>query len=174
MAYFDLLYMRSYKTAGPSKEQKYYQKGKPVEITDEADIAFLQGQPEIFIQVDDQGNRVMPEAKTTENRTYKRFREQNLLFEDAEDLLNKVHEQAKTAPPRNVNHLLEAVNADAIIPAEVKDVTKEGTIVSDDLPKGPTGSAKKTKVAANACPKFSRKFKSSEELEQHLADHDGE
>jgi hypothetical protein len=73
--------------------------------------------------------------------------------------------------------LLEAANADAIIPATVKDITSAenlGTIVSDDLPKRPTGSAKKQKVAANACPKCNRKFKSNEELEQHLADHEKE
>jgi hypothetical protein len=85
MAYFDLLYMRSYKTAGPSREQLYFVKGQPVQVSD-VDINYYKAQPEIFIQVDEKGERVVQEVVVTENRTYKRFREQNILPEDAEEL----------------------------------------------------------------------------------------
>jgi hypothetical protein len=175
MAYFDLLHMRSYKTSGKTGQIFYFRQGTPVQIDDSGDIEKFRAQPEIFKEVDLDGNLVVPVVKPSEERTYKRFRAQNIFIEDAEDLLNKVHQEAvKNPPKRDINALLQAANEDAIIPATVKDVTKEGTIMSDDLPKRPTGSAKKTKVAANACPKCSRKFKSSEELKRHLADHDGE
>lgn len=190
MAYFDLKYMRTYITSGVGGLQgtKYYfEKGKPTFAKDEADATLFRGQPEIFVEVDENGTPVTHETVTTENRTYKRFRAQNILPEDAEALLNKVHEDAEANPRTvDVNELLKAANEDTVVPAEVKEVKKIsevveqqssenlGTITSDDLPKRPTGSAKAKKLAANTCHKCNRKFKNKEELEKHLLDHEDE
>lgn len=179
-AYFDLLHMRTYHTGGIGgvNGKKYvFEKGQPLYVENDEDAALFRGQPEIFFEVDSQGHNVIPVVSPNESKTYKRFRAANILPEDAEDLLQKVLNEAEKAPARNVNDLLKAANEDALIPAQVEDATPKGedlgTIVSEDLPKRPTGSAKKEKkLDPNTCTKCNRKFKSNEELEKHLADHE--
>lgn len=180
MAFFDLKYVRSYKTAGASGDAYYFRKGEAKEVVNEADAAKFRAQPEIFLEVNRDGSPVVYVAPAREERTYKRFRELNLDLDSAEALLEKVHQEAAANPRKvDVNELLKAANEDSMVvgekkvEAEVVDVTPKemGTIVSDDLPKRTSGSTRAKKVA-NACDKCGRKFKSKDELEKHLLDHE--
>lgn len=196
MAIFDLLYMRTYHTGGIggiNGKRYYFEKGNPKVVDDPADAALFRGQPEIFVELDSTTFKpVVPEVEVKEQRSYKRFREQNILPEDAEALLQKVHEEIASNPqPRNIDHLLELTKEDTILKAEIQDTTSQdgeeqngiqiqgedlGTITSNDVTEKPSDTEpeirKERKLAPNTCPKCARKFKTKAQLDKHLEDHE--
>jgi hypothetical protein len=127
---FDLRNMRSYKTTGYYGEKVYvFKKGTPVTVDSPEDAQHFRNQPEIFVEINQQGFPVAYNSvRNHENRTYKRFRQENIVPHDPEELLRQAYEQSVVARQSgvDVNKLLEIASEDSNVKNHSKDKRRKG------------------------------------------------
>lgn len=180
--FFDLVLMRSYRMGGPSGRRYIFYKGQPILVEDAEDIAKFRHHPDIFFECDENGNIVAPELPKEAKRSFRVFREENII--DSEKILAEAGLAAQEKLQKegvNVSELLKAAEQDKLAntPAPVtKDESKEEIKqeVSKEEVKQEAAAKKQKKSPKNKlqCGSCGQIFTTEAALAEHAELHEDE
>jgi hypothetical protein len=181
-AHFDLVARRSYRTS-PSGSPYIFYKGKPLPVASVEDANFFRAQPEVFVEVDSEGNYLVEETHAASAKSYRRFREANLeIPTNAEQLLNESFKSPAIREPVDTRSLIEMAEKDAegadMNLEHVKREEKAAAVAVQEKPSVPKVTKQiKQKVITDGkfrCTTCGQGFDNKQKLAAHIEDHEEE